>query len=95
MQEHSERAPDSVSEAAWEEFSDYCEIKNRILAAVLSAPAARSGQVAAQLRVVVAEIDCLSTVTSQASIEEVLHVNDIIKIAADLTELPCSRAGDC
>jgi hypothetical protein len=39
-------------------------------------------EVAAQLRTVVAEIECLKT----DSIEEVLDVDDVIKLAAELTK---------
>jgi hypothetical protein len=79
-------APDGVSSAAWEDFTAYCEIKNNILAATLSAHAVRPGQVAAQLRAVVAEADHLSSPTCKASIEEVLQVDDIVKMSAELTE---------
>lgn len=69
-----------------EELDDYCAIKNRILEAVLSARAATSGQVAAQFRAVLAEIDCLQNGgTVPVSIEEVLHVDHIVKMSAELT----------
>jgi hypothetical protein len=83
MQEHFDHAP--PSEAAWEEFTAYCEIKNNILAAILSAHAVRPGQVAAQLRAVVAEADHLSSPTCKVSIEEILQVDDIVKMSAELT----------
>jgi hypothetical protein len=83
MQEHFDHAPHS--KAAWEEFTAYCEIKNGILAAILSAPAVRPGQVAAQLRAVVAEADQLSSPTCKVSIEEILQVDDIVKMSAELT----------
>jgi len=83
MQEHFDHAPHS--KAAWEEFTTYCEIKNSILAAILSAHAVRSGQVAAQLRAVVAEADHLSSPTFKVSIEEILQVDDIVKMSAELT----------
>ncbi len=67
-----------------DKLSAYCAIKNRILGAVLSARPATPGQVAAQLRAIVAEIDSLSTETAPASIEEVLDVHDIVKLSADL-----------
>jgi hypothetical protein len=68
-----------------EKLSAYCAIKNRILGAVLSARPAIPGQVAMQLRAVVAEIDCLQTGgTVPVSIEEVLDVHDIIKLSTDL-----------
>jgi hypothetical protein len=35
---------------------------------------------------VVAEFDCLSTATSEASIEEVLQVCDIVKMSTELTQ---------
>jgi hypothetical protein len=90
------RSPDS--EARDEGLAAYCEIKNRILAAVLSAHAARPGQVAAQLRAAVTEIDHLSTATCPASIEEVLEARDIVKLSAELTEatvpiVPKKRVG--
>ena len=81
-----------------DELSAFSAIKNRILGAVLSARPSTSGQVAAQLRAVVAEIDCLSTETVPVSIEEVLDVHDIDKMATDLTVatapiLPKKRVG--
>jgi hypothetical protein len=76
-----ERSEDGIAD---EELNDYCAIKNRILEAVLSARAATSGQVAAQLRAVLAEIDCLGGTVS-VSIEEVLDVDHIVKMSAELT----------
>jgi hypothetical protein len=52
----NERSDEGITD---EELDGYCAIKNRILEAVLSARAATSRQVAAQLRAVLAEIDCL------------------------------------
>ncbi|WP_426440259.1 hypothetical protein [Bradyrhizobium genosp. P] len=72
----------SLSDSDEEEFDAYCAIKNRILEAVLSARATRSGEVAAQLGAVFAEIDCLGT---GVSIEEVLNVAHIRKLAAELS----------
>lgn len=69
-----------------EELTAFCEIKNRILGAILSARPATAGRVAAQLRAVVAEIECLETGgTVPVSIEEVLDVHDMVKMANDLT----------
>jgi hypothetical protein len=69
-----------------EELTAFCEIKNRILGAILSVRPATAGRVAAQLRAVVAEIDCLETGgTVPVSVEEVLDVHDIVKMANDLT----------
>jgi hypothetical protein len=68
-----------------EKLTAYCGIKNRILGAVLATRPATSGQVAAQLRAVVAEIESLSNATSKAPLEEVLDRNDIFKMSADLT----------
>jgi hypothetical protein len=86
MQDRMADAADA--DAAWEEFSHYCEIKNRILAAVLSASATRPGQVAAQLRAVVAEFDCLQgpATNMETSIEEVLQASHIVKMSAELTK---------
>jgi hypothetical protein len=77
-------APDT--EETPERLSAYCEVKNRILEAILFVPTLRSGQVAAKLRAVVAEIDHLSTETVPCSIEEVLHIRDIVKMSAELTK---------
>ncbi|MGR4929274.1 hypothetical protein ACIPUD_21115 [Bradyrhizobium sp. CAR08] len=77
-----------------EEVDDYCQLKNKILGAILSGRAATAGQVAAQLRAVLAEIECLKT----PSIEDVLNVDDIVKISSDLTKaagpiVPKKRVG--
>jgi hypothetical protein len=78
-----ERSEEGITD---EEMHGYCAIKNRILEAVLSAPAAASRQVAAQLRAVLAEIDCLQVGgTVPVSIREVLHVDHIVKMSAQLT----------
>jgi hypothetical protein len=76
---------DQLSGGDDEELNDYCGLKNRILGYVLSAPASRVGQVAAKLRAVVHEIECLSTEFAEVSIEEVLDVQDIVKLSAELT----------
>jgi hypothetical protein len=59
------KAIEAISQAATgiddETFDHYCGIKNRILGAILSAPASTAAQVAAKLRAVLAEIDCLKT----------------------------------
>jgi hypothetical protein len=64
-----------------EKLDAFCMIKNRISWAILSAPASSCGQVAAKLRAVVHEFENLKT----DSIEEVLDVDDVIKLAAELT----------
>jgi hypothetical protein len=82
-----------------EKLDAYCQTKNRILEVILSARASRAGQVAAQLSAVVSEIDCLQGAeTVPVSIEEVLHVDDIVKISAELTKataqiVPKKRTG--
>lgn len=76
---------DQLSDPSEEELNDYCGLKNRIFGTVLSARPATPRQAAAQLRAVVAEIESLSCETNRASIEEVLDVDDIVKISADLT----------
>ncbi|MBR1165216.1 hypothetical protein [Bradyrhizobium elkanii] len=76
---------DQLSDPGDEELNDYCGLKNRIFGFVLSARPATPRQAAAQLRAVIAEIESLSSETCRASIEEVLDVDDIVKISADLT----------
>lgn len=64
-----------------EKLDDYCQIKNRILWAILSAPVSMARQVAAKLRAVVHEMECLKT----DCVEEVLNREDMVKMSADLT----------
>jgi hypothetical protein len=64
-----------------ERLSVFCNIKHRILAAILAAPASRAGQVAAKLRAVVAEMEAIDA----DSVEEVLDGDDVVKISAELT----------
>jgi len=81
-----ETGESSTDDAAEQRFNAYCHIRGWILDAILSAPAVRPGHVAAQLRAIVAEFDSLqSPTTMEASIEEVLHVRHIVKLASDLT----------
>jgi hypothetical protein len=62
-------------------FDHYCGVKNRIFRAILDAPATHASDIACQLKAIVTEIKDLQT----ASIEEVLDVDDIAKLSADLT----------
>lgn len=75
-------AKEPDSEAKDEKFTVYCQIKNSILGSILSGHASTPRQVASQLRAAVAEIATLKT----DSIEEVLDVDDVVKIAAELTK---------
>lgn len=70
------------------EMDTYCEIKNRIFRAILSARPSTPAHVAMQLRAVVAEAVQLDGGSEVGvSIEEVLDIEDIFKLSAGLTRV--------